>query len=226
MLEAKKNKIFEFVFALYVKNLLKRRFNSFNVSGLDNLSNTRQKLPLIVFANHSCWWDGLIVFQVLKRLAFDSFVMMEEKHLKKYPLFCKLGAFSVIRENPREAVKSLNYAVRLLKDNPQSAVIIFPQGKIVHNDQRPISFFNGISRIVEKVEHCRLVSLSIRLEFLEKFKPEIFVGIGNPVEVKVDSDFSSKHLTKQLAAQMTLCLDNLKNDILNNNLQNYQNIFD
>lgn len=224
MLKAKKNIFLEKVFTFYNTNLLRRYFNSFNVEGLENLFIYKNSLPLIIYVNHSTWWDGLIVFQILRLFEFESFVMMEDKHLKNYPLFRRLGAFSVIREKPREVVKSLNYAAQIMKENNRSALVIFPQGKLIHNEQRPIHFFNGISRIVEKVGHCMLTSLSIRIEFLKQFKPEIFVKIGIPKELRVNSQFSSKRLTKKLAEEMTLCLDALKNDIVNKNTQNYQNI--
>ena len=107
MLEANKNHWFEKLFTVYNRNLLKRRFHSFNVSGLDFLKNRDSRIPSIIYANHSSWWDGLIIFEICRKLNCDFYVMMEEKHLENLPLFRKLGAFSVIRENPREAVKSI-----------------------------------------------------------------------------------------------------------------------
>ena len=168
----------------------------------------------------------MILFQIFQSFDFNQYVMMEEKQLKKYPLFRKLGAFSVVRENPREAIESLDYAVRKLKENPRNVLMIFPQGKIVHNDHRPIEFFNGIARIVENIEHCLLASISIRLEFLREFKPVIFVNCTNVEEIRVNPQFSSKQFTKTLASKMTVLMDDLKNDILNNNTKNYRNILD
>ena len=98
MLTAKKSAVFERVFAVYNRNLLNRRFHSLNVCGLENLTERNAQLPLIIYANHSSWWDGLAAFEISRAARLDSYMMMEEKQLKKLFPFRLLGAFSVVRE--------------------------------------------------------------------------------------------------------------------------------
>jgi hypothetical protein len=150
---------------------------------------------------------------------------MEEKHLKKLFLFRQLGAFSVVRDKAREALKSINYSVELLKKNPNRALWIFPQGAIQPNDLRPISFYNGISRIIEKLEECNVISLAIRYEFLGEYKPQIFVKVNEPELVKIDKNFNSKLLTKNFELNLTRNLDELKANILTGQLDRYEKIF-
>src|SRR5688500_17469225 len=107
MLEANKSRIFERIFSLYNRNLLKRRFHSLHVSGLDFLFNKQDGIPLLIYCNHSSWWDGLVAFQISYQTGLDSFLMMEEKQLKDLFLFRRLGVFSVVREDPRQAFKSI-----------------------------------------------------------------------------------------------------------------------
>jgi chlorobactene lauroyltransferase len=224
MLEANKSRWFEKIFAVYNRNLLKRRFHSLRVSGLEFLRKKDEKIPLIIYANHSAWWDGLVAFQISQAAALDSFVMMEEKQLRKLFLFRLLGAFSVVREKPRQAAESINYAAKLLKNNPERTLWIFPQGEILPNDSRPVSFYKGLSRIIEKVEKCSATSLAIRYEFLGEFKPEIFVKIGMPEIISTNSDFDAKKLTSELENQLTKILDDLKEDVLYQNSGNYKNL--
>jgi chlorobactene lauroyltransferase len=218
MLEANKKKWFEKIFAVYNRNLFKRKFNSFQVSGIESLT----KFPLVIYSNHSTWWDGLVAFEIAQKANLDFFVMMEEKQLKNLQLFRKLGAFSVVRENPREAIKSVNYAAKLLKDKQDRIIWIFPQGEILPNDVRPIKFYNGVSKIIEKVDQCYSVPIVMRFEFLGEFKPDIFVKIGSPQ--MFDKSLQSKDLTLQLAENLTETLDNLKSDIINKKTQHYQNL--
>jgi chlorobactene lauroyltransferase len=218
MLEANKKKWFEKIFAVYNRNLFKRKFNSFQVSGIESLT----KFPLVIYSNHSTWWDGLVAFEIAQKANLDFFVMMEEKQLKNLQLFRKLGAFSVVRENPREAIKSVNYAAKLLKDKQDRIIWIFPQGEILPNDVRPIKFYNGVSKIIEKVDQCYSVPIAMRFEFLGEFKPDIFVKIGSPQ--MFDKSLQSKDLTLQLAENLTETLDNLKSDIINKKTQHYQNL--
>jgi 1-acyl-sn-glycerol-3-phosphate acyltransferase len=225
MLEANKKFWFEKLFAAYNRNLLKRRFHKLNVKNFSQLKKRDKKIPLIIYANHSSWWDGLVLFEILKNKDFDSYVMMEEKQLKDLKFFRMLGAFSVVRENYREAIKSAKYAVNLLSSGDDKTLLIFPQGEILPNDFRPIKFFNGLSYLIEKIEICSLVPCSVRYEFLNNYKPEIFVKFGKSETAGFEKNFDRKRFTEILESRMTENLDILKSEIIENNLQNFQNIF-
>lgn len=225
MLEANKSVWFEKIFTVYNRNLLKRRFHSFQVSGLDFLKNKAPKLPLIIYANHSSWWDGLVVLEILQKFDFENYVMMEEKQLRKLFLFRKLGAFSVIRENPREAVKSIRYAAEILKGNFNRTLLIFPQAEILSNDIRPLLFYNGMTRIIENLGECQTIPVALRYEFSRNFKPEIFVRIGEPDKIYVDENFNSKELTRHFELSLTKILDDLKQEILSKKIAEYSKIF-
>lgn len=224
MLKAKKSAWFEKVFALYNSNLLKRRFHSFRVSGLNHIREKNLHLPTIIYANHSSWWDGLTAFQISSKLKLNSFVMMEERHLKKLPLFRKLGAFSVVREKPREAFKSIVYATNLLKVNSQRTLWIFPQGSILPNNSRPLKFYGGLSKIIKQVGNCQVFPLAIKYEFLKNFKPELIVKIGEAEIFGNGSSLNSDQYTEQLEAMITSLLEKLNRHILNNNFNEFENI--
>ncbi len=221
MLEANKEAWFEKIFAVYNHNLLKRRFHSLRISGLDLLKTNQ---PTIIYTNHSSWWDGLAAFQISQSVKLDSFIMMEEKQLRKLFLFRKLGAFSVVRENSRQAAQSLNYAVNLLKEKPTRTLWIFPQGEILPNDTRPLKFYNGLSKIVEKLERCVVISLAIRYEFLDDYKPEILVKIGASEVFFSEEICSSKLLTERFEKNLTETLNELKQDISSKNTSQYEKL--
>ena len=220
MLEANKSKIFEKAFSFYNTNLLRRHFDSFYINGLKSLTNFNSSLPLIIYANHSSWWDGLVAFQISQQVGFNSYVMMEEKQLRNLFLFRKLGAFSINREKNRSAVKSLNYAAQIL-DNSTNVLWIFPQGEILPNDVRPFQFFRGITKIIEKLGKCLTLCITFRYEFLGEYKPQIFANIGNIEESSSSKNFD---LRKHFENQTTKYLDILKRDILLQNFDRYQNI--
>lgn len=223
MLEAKKSRWFEKVFALYNRNLFKRRFHCLNVSGLEILRNRKKDVPLIIYANHSSWWDGLVAFEISRCADLDSYVMMEEKQLKKLFLFRKLGAFSVIREKPREAVKSLNYATKILTEAANRALWIFPQGEILPNDLRPLKFYNGLACIMEKLRNCYAVPVAMRYEFLSQYKPEIFFKVGDFKRFSIE-DFNRKKATQNFEEDLTRNLEELKLDIINRNFDKFEKI--
>ncbi len=222
MLEANKSKWFEKIFAVYNRNLLKRYFHSFRVS---NVQVLLERKPQILYFNHSGWWDGLIAFEISRLVGADSFFLMEEKHLKKLSLFRRLGAFSIVRENPRQAIESLNYAVRLLRENPRRKICIFPQGEILPNDARPLRFFRGLAHIVEKVGDCSVVPCAIRYEFLGDYKPAVFASIGESECFYQSGEFNSKNLTANFEHRMTALLDDLKRNVISGELSGGEVIF-
>lgn len=224
MLEAKKNFLFEKIFIFYNRNLLKRRFHSIKVSGLKLPENRNPNTPLIIYANHSSWWDGLIILEVLSNFKFDNFVLMEEKQLRKLRFFRRLGAFSVVRENPREAKKSIEYSVKILTEKINRTLLIFPQGEILHNDIRPLGFFNGLSEIIEQSGNCLVCPLVIRYEFRGNFKPEIFITIGEPRAFNFADKITRKKVTKELEEAMTFYLDDLKSNLINNDTAHFTKI--
>jgi 1-acyl-sn-glycerol-3-phosphate acyltransferase len=182
-------------------------------------------IPLIIYCNHSSWWDGLVAFQLSFEAGLDSFMMMEEKQLQNLFLFRLLGAFSVVREKPREAYQSIVYAEKLLKEKPHRTLWIFPQGEILPNDLRPIKFYNGLGKIIEKLGNCAAISLSMRFEFFGKFKPQIFVRIDEPETFRVRQELDSKQLTDKFEKRLTGNLEQLKTDVINQNLAAYTLIF-
>lgn len=223
MIEARKSWLFGKIFKLYNRNLIRRRFNALRVSGLRNLHKSKT-LPYLIYSNHSSWWDGLIAFEISLHTDLDWFVMMEEKQLKKYFFFRWLGAFSIVKQNPSEALKSIQYVIDLMKENSNRAILIFPQGRIEPNDLRPIKFESGIVRIIQKVENLVLVPMAFRYEFLYDYKPEVFARIGEPKVFKKNSSEDRSILKKQLQAQLTKLIDDLRSDIVFNRTEAYEKL--
>jgi len=224
MLKANKSLWFEKIYAVYNRNLFNRRFNSLQVSGLKFLKVKEEKTPLIIYANHSSWWDGLTAFQISRQAGLDSFIMMEEKQLKKLRLFRKLGAFSVVRENNREALKSINYAIQILEQNPIRTLWIFPQGEISPNDARPLRFYNGLARIIKRLEKCSVISLAMRYEFLGEYKPDIFVKFEKTELSATDLKRKPQDISDILAVNLSDNLDELKTEITKGNYSNFEKI--
>jgi chlorobactene lauroyltransferase len=224
MLTAKKSVLFKRFFSIYNRNLIKRRFHSFQVLGLSEFNKRNLQIPLVIYANHSSWWDGLVAFEISRKANLDGFIVMEERQLKRLFLFRLLGAFSVNRENPREAIKTINYAVEILEEIPSRTIWIFPQGKTLPNDQRPIYFYNGLSKIIEKVRKVQIIPIAIQYEFLNEFKPEIFAKIGRIQLIEVDKDFAPKKMTENLAGTLTEILDKLKEEIVTENFGGFEKI--
>lgn len=208
MLEAKKNRFFEQVFRIYNSNLLRRKFDSFRVAGLERLQKEKSK-PKIILANHTGWWDGLVAFDLSMRAGLDGYVMMEEKHLKRFWPFTRLGAFSVVRENAREAVKSIRYAAEILKEDPRRSLWIFPQGEIVPFGARPMRLFPGFARVIERIGECQIVTMTMRYELMKAHRPTIAVSIDEPFSARISGKKDRENLVTKITERLCAGEDKL-----------------
>lgn len=223
MLPALKSPWFESIFAVYNRNLLARRFEGLRVAGLGHLRGRRGDVPLVLYANHSSWWDGLVAFQLGRACGLDQYAMMEERQLRQYPFFRRLGAFSVVRESPREGARSIEYAARLLQ-NSGRALWIFPQGETLPNDARPLNFYRGAARVIERAGPAYAAPVAMRYEFLEDYRPEALARVGRPRRVEAGAGVGAKRLTDELAASLTETLDALRADVLAARFDGYEEI--
>ena len=223
MLSARKSPWFERVFAAYNRNLLCRRFEGVRVAGLEHLRARAHDAPLVLYANHSSWWDGLVVFQLSRVAGLEQYAMMEEKQLREYPFHRRLGAFSVVRGDRRAALRSLEYAGELLRGT-ERALWIFPQGETLPNDTRPLRLYSGAARVVARVGACYAAPVAFRYEFLEDFRPHVFARIGALESFHVGQMFNAKAVTRDFTTHLTDTLDQVRADILHARFDDYKEI--
>ncbi len=223
MLSARKSPWFERIFAAYNRNLLCRRFAGVRIAGLEHLRPCGRDAPLVLYANHSSWWDGLVVFQLSRVVGLEQYAMMEEKQLREYPFHRRLGAFSVVRGNARSALRSIEYAGELLRGT-ERALWIFPQGETLPNDARPLRLYSGAARVVARVGTCYAAPVAFRYEFLDNFRPHVFARVGVPETFRAGETFNAKAVTRAFTAHLTHTLDQVRADILQARLDDYEEI--
>jgi len=222
MLKVRRSALYTLWFRWYSRRQFAKHFNSVRTFGTENLQNMDLNIPIIFYMNHAYWWDGFWS-QLCTEAYFKQnlFIIIEYKQLVRYQFFTRLGAFSIVRDHPREAIKTINYAVELLcSPSPkQNALWIFPQGLIEHIDKRPLQFFGGTAKIVEqlckKEQGVYLCSLVTRVDYLEEQKPEMFLSFKTPQLITPKNFSGVKPLTQELQMETETHLDELKLKIQN-----------
>ncbi|MEH7302574.1 lysophospholipid acyltransferase family protein [Neobacillus drentensis] len=213
MIPAKKSKWFSHLFHSYQRYYLwLRNFHSVQMAGE---VDPRTDYPVLYIANHCSWWDGLIIFQIIKDFSNkEHFIMMEERQLRQYPFFRKLGAFSIDKEKISEVRKSLLYAQNLMAN--KRAVWIFPQGAIYHQEKRPFVFQKGSAFLLKRFDKCLVKPVSLHYSFNQYQRPTASIFFGEEVLIK-SSHFTSSELTQYLEElleqQVTSHRDMVINDI-------------
>ena len=179
--------------------------------------------PLILYMNHSSWWDGYLMYvidHVVLRNRFDTYLLMEERQLRSYRFFTWSGAFSINRHDREDTRRALGYAAQLLRDPGSTrALFIFPQGRIVHADQRPLKIHNGIARIAAQLEQVTLCPIALRYEFLGQQLPHAFIRIGPTHRPASPQDETT--LIREVGERLTESCDALRDDVVAGRLDRY-----
>lgn len=160
---------------------LQGAFFRVRAQGVDRLQAALDEEPggVLFLANHSCWWDLFLAHLLNEHIPVDGYGMMEHFNMVRFRFFRRIGAFSIDRTDPRSVRASLDYAVGRLR-GPRAGVWIFPQGRMVGNDIRPLGFQEGLRALVGRAGRVRVVATALRYEFWQDERPEAFVRFGAP----------------------------------------------
>lgn len=167
------------LYQVYLRPSLRRHFHTIHARGMDNLRSLPGSRSVIAYANHSNWWDGLVIFFLTRfQRRKDFYCMMEEKQLQHYRFFTWLGAFSVDPSNSLRAAGAVFYSLRLLKQ-VKTMLWIFPQGKMVNAHAR-IEIQPGADYLAHRSNNTLMLPVAFRYAFFREQRPEILIAIGEP----------------------------------------------
>lgn len=177
---AKESPVFIKVFRLYTKLLLKWRFQTV---WLKQEYEPCSQCKTVYYLNHHSWWDGLIPLMLNEyRFRQQARAIMEDKQMKTYSLFQKIGAFSINRDDPRKAISSLRYAVQSFeRDN--ASLFIYPEGTITPTGSA-MNFEGGLAWLHDKLDNVDFVPIGIYMHTIRHSKPELHLHVGRPVRLK------------------------------------------
>ena len=106
-----------------------------NAARLRNLSG-----PIIVYGNHSSWWDPMLIVLLGELLLPERnhYAPMDGRALGQYPILKKLGIFPVEMATPRGAARFLSTAEAVLTGG--GVLWLTPQGRFADPREFPLSF--------------------------------------------------------------------------------------
>ncbi|GAE27765.1 phospholipid/glycerol acyltransferase [Halalkalibacter wakoensis JCM 9140] len=215
MIIAKKSIIFQKAFHLYNVRLLKKSFYSIYLYEQERFQPDR---PVLFLLNHSSWWDGLVSYFLSQSIiSSDSYVMMSEEGLTKYPFFRKLGAYSVTRQTISGLKQSLTYTETLLKGN--KSIWMFPQGEEQHLEKRPLHFQEGAAFLAKRLTDLTVVPITYYYSFGHEQQPDLYIQIGSAIRYSQDS--SRKQLTSVFETTVTNQLNKQRGCIIDKKIGHY-----
>ena len=196
------------------KRMVANRFYSLMYTGYENLEKRDKNYATIFYTNHNNWWDGIIGYNIARRVMHGRLRLMIED-MNRFPLFQYIGCFPINKKTPQDAIKSLRYAATTL-NAPDINFWLFPQGIVRPPHYRPEIFQTGIAYLIEKaVENfggVNICPVSQIYTFLRQDKPEIIMEFGKVTpfyEFKQDR----KEFCKNLAREFEIFCDNHRTQV-------------
>lgn len=181
MLAARSTKWGSWLFTRYLNRLFRRSFHVIRFSGEYSLLESEEAFPLILYSNHQTWWDGLLEWPVITHFRLNHLLMMEEKNLRRFPFFRRVGVFGVDLDSRSGRSAGLLYAIRGLRDGtPRRTLILYPQGQLLPAHEGWRSFQPGLEKILQAVPRARAIPVAKHLRMGRFPKPEVILHFGPP----------------------------------------------
>lgn len=181
LIPAGKSPFLERCFLLYTRRYLQRSFHAVRLLGDAPRWEDDGHTPLLVCVNHSSWWDVLLGLLVETELfGWEWYTVMDARQLERYKFFTRMGVIGVDRTSLSGAKEFLQYGENLLKDKRRS-LWLTPQGAMLSNYARPITFQPGIGYLAAGLENFYYTRVAFHYEFWDERLPEAFVSVA-PIE--------------------------------------------
>lgn len=189
------------LFARVVKRYFRGHFRSVMVQGIEILEAARG--PMIVFGNHSSWWDPMICV-LLARVFLPErkhYAPIDAAALEQYPILKKIGMFPVDTATARGAAQFLRTGEAILRDG--GVLWVTPQGRFADTREFPLRFRPGLAALAQRVPEALLVPLATEYTFWDERMPEALVRVGEPVRLESGShESATRQLESALATVM------------------------
>ena len=192
-------------FQRIVQSYFRRHFRSVMIQQAEMLEALQG--PLIVYANHSSWWDPMVSILLAKTLlpGRRHYAPMDAAALAKYPILRRLGIFPVEMSSARGAAQFLRTSQAVLADG--GVVWITPQGRFV-DPRAALEFKPGLGALAMRVPGVTLLPLAIEYTFWDERLPETLLRLGAPV--RLDASVNSEAATERLEAALTTVMAELR----------------
>jgi 1-acyl-sn-glycerol-3-phosphate acyltransferase len=173
MILSDKRSLFAWTVRRYVAWKVRRSFRGLYLRG--NLPQPGAR-GVVLYANHSSFWDGFAIHELTRAAGLDGYALMEEQNLRRYRFLRHLGAFSIRRGDARSTVESFREARQLLSQ-AKTAVCIFPEGEQRSPGADSLQLQRGLEVLLRR-SRARAVPLAFRYAFLDGEYPDILVEAG------------------------------------------------
>ena len=190
------------LFTRIVRLYFRRHFRSVMVQHVERLATASG--PLIVYANHSSWWDPMVSILLAQTLlpGRRHYAPMDAEALARYPILRKLGIFPVEMTTARGAAQFLRTGQAILRDG--GVLWVTPQGRFADPRAWPLAFKPGLAALALRVPEVTLLPLAIEYTFWDERLPETLLHVAPAV--RLDEGLATESATRKLEAELATAM--------------------
>ncbi len=196
------------VFAAYTRGYVHRHFHSFRIlkNGLAPRDLAR---PLVIFLNHSSWWDPLVCVLLARKFFANrlSFAPIDTAMLERYRFFKRLGFFGV--DQSVTGARDFIRTSRAILASPLHALWMTPQGRFIDTRERPLQLQGGLGALAALCRSTMFLPLAIEYTFWTEPRPEILLSFGEPIIPARETSGSVGQWTERLSNALEETQDEL-----------------
>jgi 1-acyl-sn-glycerol-3-phosphate acyltransferase len=188
-------------FTRIVRRYFRRHFRSVMAQHAGRLSSADG--PLIVYANHSSWWDPMMSILLAQTLmpGRRHYAPMDAEALARYPILRKIGIFPV-EMTTRGAAQFLRTGCAILRDG--GVLWVTPQGRFADARAWPLRFKPGLAALALRVPEATILPMAMEYTFWDERLPEALLLVAP--EVKLEKDATTESANRQLEAELAAAL--------------------
>lgn len=185
----------------YARLLAWRQLDGVWIRGLENASYAAAEGPIILAANHVCWWDGQIMLILHQVLGLDAKFLVNADNVDRLSFLAPLGAIPLDRSTISTTMEAMETAARWLT-GPRKSVWLFPQGRFRPTHVRPLGIHRGVAVLHKWSDGAPIVPVAMQYGYLDNHLPACAILIGEPLRGR-------ERLAERLEEALTQQLDEL-----------------
>lgn len=172
-------------FRRVVRRYFRQHFRAVQAQHPDRL--TALNGPLIVYGNHSSWWDPMLIVLLGDLLLPHRrhYAPIDARALEQYPILRKLGIFPVEMASPRGAATFLRTAEAILQSG--GVLWLTPQGRFADPRDLPLAFRPGLGALARRMPEVPLLPLAVEYTFWDERLPEVLLHFGETAQMPADA---------------------------------------
>ena len=171
--------------------------------------------PLVVYANHPSWWDG-VAFMLYSSELFPGrrmIIPMEAESLTRYAFMRRIGVFGIEQNSGRGAVAFLRTAREVL-ETPGHMLWMNAPGRFMDVRERPVFIAPGAVRLAEIAPTARFIPMAIEYPFWSERAAEMLCAFGPPIDGADLAVLGRDARGDAMAAALAATMDRLATDAI------------